>query len=219
VSDILLVEDNSLNAKLMETLLRQRGHTIVVTRDVPTALAALANGRFSFALVDLHVPGGGGEAVVSAMARGEVPRVPAIAVTADNSAGIVERLRALGFAGYIPKPVDARTFANRVGDLAQVMFSAPPLNSDDQAELDALRVAYRRKLPGLIEAVANAALDPVTQADALEGAHRLAGAAGSYGFRSVGTAARELEHALNARAATSEIERLVATLRTTLQDA
>jgi CheY-like chemotaxis protein len=204
---LLLVEDNPMSARLMEALLEQRGHEVVIARDAPSAIALIGSDRrFAGALVDLNLPGGDGTAVVEALRRGE-PRMPVLSITATSAPGIEERLRAQGFAGYLPKPVDPHTFAQKVESLLAASVAAPPVAT----RFAALKATYRAKLPSLIEQVAEAAREPAL---ALERAHQLAGLAGSFGFWRVTHAARALEHALADGA--TEVTALVVALRTAL---
>jgi CheY-like chemotaxis protein len=204
---LLLVEDSAMNARLMEALLQQRGHEVVIAEDAPSAIARIGSDRdFHGALVDLNLPGGGGVAVVDALRRAQVS-LPALAVTGTSEPGIEARLREQGFAGYLPKPVDPQTFAQTV----ERLLAAPAPAPRPATRLAALKATYRAKLPSLIEEVAEAVRDPAL---ALGRAHQLAGLAGSYGFWRVTQAARELEHALAAGA--TEVGALVVALRAAL---
>jgi CheY-like chemotaxis protein len=204
---LLLVEDNPMNARLMEALLQKRGHEVVIVKDAPSAIALVRSDRgFAGALVDLNLPGGGGTEVVAALRGGGVA-LPALAVTATSAPGIEERLREQGFAGYLPKPVDPHTFAQKVESL----LAAPAAAPRKATRFEALKASYRANLPSLIEEVAQAACDPAL---AFGRAHQLAGLAGSFGFWRVTHAARELEHAL--AAGVTEVAALVVALRAAL---
>jgi CheY-like chemotaxis protein len=110
---ILVVEDNSLNRLLVHDLLELRGHTVVEAATVEEARAALALGRErpDLLLLDVQIPGGGGEAVIREVRqRAELADMPIIAVTSLAMPGDRERLLSIGFQGYLSKPIDTRTF-------------------------------------------------------------------------------------------------------------
>jgi CheY-like chemotaxis protein len=110
---ILVVEDNPLNRLLVHDLLELRGHTVVEAATVDEARALLARDRErpDLLLLDVQIPGGGGEAVIREVRqRAELADMPIIAVTSLAMPGDRERLLSIGFQGYLSKPIDTRTF-------------------------------------------------------------------------------------------------------------
>jgi two-component system cell cycle response regulator len=64
-------------------------------------------------LLDVQIPGGGGELVLHELrALASWSTLPVIAVTALAMGGDRERLLAAGFDGYLSKPIDTRTFGS-----------------------------------------------------------------------------------------------------------
>jgi two-component system cell cycle response regulator DivK len=107
---ILLVEDNSLNRRLVRDLLEYRGHEVVEAITADEARQRLRE-KPDLVLMDLQIPGGSGEAVLGEIRADEqLRRLPVIAVTATAMAGDRERLLAAGFDAYLSKPIDTRTF-------------------------------------------------------------------------------------------------------------
>lgn len=108
---ILVVEDNSLNRLLLHDILELRGHEVIEAANVAEALSLLDQPCLDLLLLDVHIPGGGGEAVVSEVRkRPELADLPIIAVTSLAMPGDRERLLGSGFQGYLSKPIDTRTF-------------------------------------------------------------------------------------------------------------
>ena len=71
---ILVVEDNPLNRLLLHDLLELRGHEVVEAANVDEARAQLDAARLDLLLLDVQIPGGGGEAVIREVrARAELP--------------------------------------------------------------------------------------------------------------------------------------------------
>ncbi len=112
---ILVVEDNELNSTLVRSVLEARGHTILEAASAGEARERLAAATPDVILLDIQIPGGGGEALLAEIRQWPgLPRVPIIAVTAFAMSGDAERLLALGFDGYISKPIDTRRFPLQV---------------------------------------------------------------------------------------------------------
>lgn len=105
---ILLVEDQEVNRTFVQRLLERQGYRIIPACDGLMALDLLNRGRYDLMLLDIQMPGMGGEEVLQRLrlqeqASGE--HLPTIALTAHALAGDREKLIAIGFDGYISKPV------------------------------------------------------------------------------------------------------------------
>jgi two-component system cell cycle response regulator DivK len=112
---ILVVEDNPLNRLLVHDILELRGHTVVEAATVDEARELLQRERPDLLLLDVQIPGGGGEAVIrDVRQRAELADLPIVAVTSLAMPGDRERLLSIGFQGYLSKPIDTRTFAAAV---------------------------------------------------------------------------------------------------------
>ena len=108
---ILIVEDNPLNRLLIRDILALRGHDVIEAATVDEARAALAAETPDLLLLDVQIPGGGGEAVIREVrARPDLAGLPIVAVTSLAMPGDRERLLSIGFQGYLSKPIDTRTF-------------------------------------------------------------------------------------------------------------
>ena len=108
---ILIVEDNLLNRLLVHDILELRGHLVFEAATVDEARRALDARRPDLLLLDVQIPGGGGEAVIrDVRRRAGLADLPIVAVTSLAMPGDRERLLAIGFQGYLSKPIDTRTF-------------------------------------------------------------------------------------------------------------
>ncbi|HWA71337.1 MAG TPA: response regulator [Polyangiaceae bacterium] len=111
MAKILVVEDNPLNLRLLREVLEHRGHTIDSATTVGQASARLASNTPELVLVDIQIPGGGGEQVLREIRENPCyQHLPVIAVTALAMSGDRQRLLDLGFDGYFGKPIDTRAF-------------------------------------------------------------------------------------------------------------
>jgi PAS domain S-box-containing protein len=109
---ILIAEDNAVNRKLVETVLRKRGHTIKSVENGVEALEAIDFGRkqgFDVVLMDLQMPEMGGFEATQAIRDREGAsgkHLPIIALTAHAMQGDRERCLDAGMDGYLSKPID-----------------------------------------------------------------------------------------------------------------
>lgn len=112
--DLLLADDNEINALLGRALLEHLGHRVTVVADGAAAVeevaAARARGRpFAAVLMDLHMPGMDGFAAIRALRlaeTGETPRLTILALTADGTAAAALRARACGADATLVKPIE-----------------------------------------------------------------------------------------------------------------
>jgi two-component system cell cycle response regulator DivK len=112
---ILVVEDNPLNRLLVHDILELRGHEVVEAATVDEARRVLESCRPDLLLLDVQIPGGGGEAVIREVRRrADLADLPIVAVTSLAMPGDRERLLSIGFQGYLSKPIDTRTFGPAV---------------------------------------------------------------------------------------------------------
>lgn len=112
---ILIVEDNAVNRKLFLTVLRPHGYRLLTAVDGEEALEVAARELPDLILMDLQLPRMNGfEATLHLKQQSPTAKIPVIAITAHAMAE--ERLRAeqMGFAAYVTKPINTRTFAQQV---------------------------------------------------------------------------------------------------------
>ncbi|MBI3892578.1 MAG: response regulator [Candidatus Wallbacteria bacterium] len=117
---VLVVEDNLLNRKLVGAILKRRGHEVLEACDLGEARETLGQGGVELVLLDIQVPGGGGELLLHEIrADTRWAGLPVVAVTSQAMAGDRERFLSAGFDGYFSKPIDTRTFAAEVEGFAR----------------------------------------------------------------------------------------------------
>jgi PAS domain S-box-containing protein len=107
---VLLVEDNSVNQKLMCRILEKLGADVTVAENGEVAIAKLMATPFEVVLMDCQMPVlDGYEATrrIRAGAAGPAARsIPIIALTAHALSGDRERCVAAGMNDYLTKPID-----------------------------------------------------------------------------------------------------------------
>lgn len=120
---ILVVEDDIWSRRLVLELLEYRGHDVLCAAAVSEGRAQLDSVKFDAVLLDINIPGGGGELLLHEI-REYNATLPVIAFTASAMLGERERLLAAGFSGHISKPLDVRTFAQTIEDIIAASAAA-----------------------------------------------------------------------------------------------
>jgi CheY-like chemotaxis protein len=118
---ILVVDDNTVNLKLTDVLLRNAGYTVRAAPDAETALEMLRTLRPDLMLVDIQLPGMNGLELAQRLKADETTRgIVLVALTAFAMAGDEKRVRDAGCDGYISKPIDTRALPRRIREFLDV---------------------------------------------------------------------------------------------------
>lgn len=103
--DILIVEDNPVNQKLIAFLLARAGYSYEVAENGLEALERLRRSGFRLVLLDMMMPVMNGfDAARAIRADPKLNRLPVIALTANALKGEDDKCRAAGCDDYIAKP-------------------------------------------------------------------------------------------------------------------
>ena len=109
---VLVAEDQETNRWLLKRQFARIGIEVVVVEDGHQAFAALARRRFDLLVTDCHMPGMDGveltDRVRAMEAEAGLPRLPILGLTADVTAEMRERCRAVGMDEIAAKPIDLR---------------------------------------------------------------------------------------------------------------
>ncbi len=112
---ILLVEDNPVNRRLAEFLLRSQGYQVRAATNAQEAFDTIKAERPDLILMDVQLPGMDGlEATRKLKAEPATRDIPVVAVTSYAMKGDREKALAAGCSGYITKPIDKDTFVREV---------------------------------------------------------------------------------------------------------
>ena len=126
---VLIADDNAINRKVAEKLIRRAGHQVVAVESGAEALKALEVGRFDVIFMDVQMPGMDGFEATAAIRRSELGTSAhqlVIAMTAHAMTGDRERCLAAGMDGYLPKPIRAEQIAETLAAIqAPALLRAP----------------------------------------------------------------------------------------------
>ncbi|MGK9174703.1 response regulator [Yokenella regensburgei] len=197
---VLLAEDNLVNQKVARRLLERLGHQCEVVDNGRIALEHWRAASWDVLLIDLQMPEMDGETAIRLLREEEQVQgrghQPAIAMTAHAMQGDKARCLAMGFDGYIAKPVSQEALHDEITRIVSGSIQGLP----DEARLlkqcagDPQLVL---ELLGLFSEGLDAAMDAIRQAidnrdrEALRrAAHKLRGEAVTLDFSAL---ARELQ--------------------------
>jgi CheY-like chemotaxis protein len=104
---VLHVDDDPVNLRVVEEILTAFGHRAVKALSGAEALEQLSNQAFDVVLMDIHMPEMSGIEVMKRIRErpGADRNTPVIALTADILSREPSEYLALGFTGFVPKPV------------------------------------------------------------------------------------------------------------------
>ncbi|MBA4337779.1 ATP-binding protein [Hyphomonas sp.] len=123
LGEVLLAEDHEASAFVIREALIAAGWRVETVPDAAAAISRIGQRRYQVILTDVHMPHGGGEAVLRAarFGSGLNALTPVVAVTADASPERRAACDRAGFSGLIEKPIRPRPL---VATLADILISS-----------------------------------------------------------------------------------------------
>lgn len=114
---VLIVEDNVLNMKLTRSLLSLLDCQILEAGDAEEGLSLIRGRRPDLVLMDIQLPGMDGFEACRAIRKDfDKDVLPVIAVTALATRADEDKALEAGCNDFIPKPIDTKTFLEKVSD-------------------------------------------------------------------------------------------------------
>ena len=109
---VLYVEDNPANMRLVEQLLKTfPGIVLIGAETAEEGLDVASQQNPDLILMDINLPGMNGyEALVELQKMDATKAIPVVAISANALASDLEKGREAGFADYITKPINLQSF-------------------------------------------------------------------------------------------------------------
>jgi CheY-like chemotaxis protein len=111
---VLIVEDNTLNQKLMGILLKQMGHMFDIAIDGHEAVVKVREKKYDLILMDIQMPVMDGFEAARIIRSDMKVTTPIIALTARVFKEDEEKCRAVGMNDFLTKPVEMKTLAEKI---------------------------------------------------------------------------------------------------------
>jgi two-component system, cell cycle response regulator DivK len=132
--NVLIVDDNPMNMKLVRVLLTGEGYEVRTAADALEALDILKEWRPLLILMDIQLPGIDGlELTRRLKADPGTEQIIIIGLTAYAMKGDEGRILAAGCDAYIAKPIDTRTLPDVIATLIEK--NRPIVNTRRAGEL------------------------------------------------------------------------------------
>ncbi len=108
--NILVVEDNELNQRMVQVMLTRQGHVVETASDGQAAVDILKTRSFDIVFMDVQMPGMDGLHATQLIRASDLPssRVPIVAMTAYAMHEDEQRCLDAGMNDYISKPLNPR---------------------------------------------------------------------------------------------------------------
>ncbi len=114
--NILVAEDNVINAKVITTFLEDEGHTVTLVVTGKEAIKALTANKYDMVFMDMRMPGINGTEATTQWRQLETEdsHIPIIALTANASPADRQQCLASGMDDFLVKPVSSEQLNNMI---------------------------------------------------------------------------------------------------------
>jgi len=113
---VLVVDDDEDIRAMLDLALSAEGYEVVTAADGAAGLDAVRDATPDVILLDLKMPGMGGEEFAERYRRGPGPRAPVVVVAAAEDTA--QRAAEMGAAAYLRKPFELDALLSLVGRFA-----------------------------------------------------------------------------------------------------
>ncbi len=131
--NILVADDNHINAEVARMVLERAGHQIDTVEDGESVLDALEEKRYDLVIIDMHLPGRSGPDVIRLhrfMSGGE-RTIPFLVLTANITPEAKQECESAGADGFLTKPFDREVLLKAIDELASRRDTNKTLTADD----------------------------------------------------------------------------------------
>jgi len=197
---ILLVDDHPNNRDLIKIILKRMNVDVSEAEDGDSALQMIFENDYDLVLMDIQMPRMKGDEATETL-RKYGYTLPIIALTANNMKHEIEEYMRKGFNSHLAKPIVRQDFIATLNKYLKSRGSTESLFSND--EMLPLVVDYHRDLSKQLDKFEQHWKQQELH-EASEVAHRIKGAAGSFGFALVGKKFADIEQLFK----TEELDKL-----------
>ncbi len=110
---VLVVDDNDMNLKVIEGLLKKTGLKLTLVQSGKECLSKLGNSAYNLIILDHMMPGMDGIETLKKIREKNI-QIPVIALTANVMNGGASFYKEAGFDDYLSKPVEGKTLEETI---------------------------------------------------------------------------------------------------------
>ncbi|MFP4499352.1 MAG: response regulator, partial [Vulcanimicrobiota bacterium] len=197
VPEILLVEDNPINRKLVETFLKDYNCNITIAKDGQEAIDKASENHYNLILMDIQLPKVDGyKATRTIRGNSRNQKTPIVALTAHAMKGDDQKALESGCDGYLTKPIDKKKLVNTI-DFFLTSTNVREENSNSrQLKIDPEVIELTPWYLENLEKEANACKEALKKEDfetvRIKG-HGMKGSGSSFGFSEISELGKKLE--------------------------
>ncbi|TNE33141.1 MAG: hybrid sensor histidine kinase/response regulator, partial [Alphaproteobacteria bacterium] len=126
--NIMVVDDNAVNQKVVKGLLDKYGHNVRTFSQAQKAIDVLtAQPDIHIVFMDMQMPEMDGVTAtqkIRAMSEAHMKSVPIIAMTGNVMDEDIQRCKAAGMNGYLAKPIDEEKMNKLIAQIAEKVYSS-----------------------------------------------------------------------------------------------
>ena len=151
---LLVVDDDAVNRKVAQEMLRRLGYLAESVPSGADALRMVAQAHYDGVLMDCQMPGMDGYETTMALREqfADRPRLPIIAMTASAMKGDREKCIAAGMDGYVTKPLRVAALTDALATYVGSLDPSGSLASQSDASAEEVSLADRPVLdPDVLE--------------------------------------------------------------------
>lgn len=116
--NILVAEDNDINAEIIEHTLHAEGHVVRHVTDGHRAVEEVRNGSYDLILMDINMPNMDGIQAAKEIRKTLKLTLPIIAITANSYDKDIQAAKDAGMDHYLTKPIERNNLIQTVNTLA-----------------------------------------------------------------------------------------------------
>ncbi|MEI8190167.1 MAG: response regulator [candidate division NC10 bacterium] len=117
---VLVIDDNAMNRRLVQVLLKSRGYDVCEAASAPEGFAILAKKRPDIILMDIQLPEVDGLTATRQLKADPTTRdIPVVAVTSYAMKGDEAMALEAGCSAYVTKPIDKTLFLETVARMLE----------------------------------------------------------------------------------------------------
>ncbi len=116
---ILIADDDKELCQLLSAILRTQGHEVLFAFDAMQTLTSARNNRPDVIVLDINMPGGTGVGALEKLKINmKTSAIPVLVITASTAELHSSRMKQIGAAEFMQKPLDAGEFCEAINRIA-----------------------------------------------------------------------------------------------------